>query len=426
MELRQHIRLEIEQVQLRASSQSRHLAWTFRAFLMTFACLMSAPVNRAQENRAASERIGENEARARVGTAETETLVRVELRGRKNWRGIKAGTVLEGCLTLPIYEGREMEAPAGSQVRVTVESTEKIREAMGFWKKTGRVITRAFDPFETSHPGEFRVNLKSAELMTPTGDRVALNAQGLRGRSGVIIRPKTKSGKLEKERGKTEAILVMTVRAKGLHLDGANPSIEARDAERTEHRTLAYMLTELRASTSREGDIFEAQLAEPARIEGRTVVAGTVVEGRVTRSVPPRMLSRAGKLALKLERMRIEGKDSMRVDGSLSGAESNGSARFALDDEGTLRGRKPGVWNGLVDLGYAYLVGKMADDVSEAPIRAVGGVMSDAAVANASRYVGITTAVVFLLTRHGRDVYVPKYAVIEIDFGQEETRRVLN
>jgi len=34
--------------------------------------------------------------------------------------------------------------------------------------------------------------------------------------------------------------------------------------------------------------------------------------------------------------------------------------------------------------------------------------------------------VVFLLTRHGRDVYVPKYAVIEIDFGQEETRRVLN
>jgi hypothetical protein len=140
MELRQYIRLEIEPVQLRVSSQSRHLAPTFRVFLLTFACLMSAPVNRAQENRAASERIGENEARARVGTVETETLVRVELRGRKNWRGIKAGTVLEGCLTLPIYEGREMEAPAG-QVRLTVESTEKIREAMGFWKKTGRVIT---------------------------------------------------------------------------------------------------------------------------------------------------------------------------------------------------------------------------------------------------------------------------------------------
>ena len=258
MGLRQHIRLEMEQVvaglsrlsglctrersesslpgtfgnegtvetsprelQLRASSQIRHTAWTFRV-LVTFACVMAAPVNKAQENRAASERLGENEASARVGTAETETLVRVELRGRKNWRGIKTGKVLEGCLALPIYEGREMEAPAGTQVRVTVESTEKIREVMGFWKKTGRVITRAFNPFETSHPGEYRVNLKTAELMTPTGDTVVLNAQGLRGRSGVIIRPKAKSGKPEEERGKTEAILVMAVRPKGLHLDGAN------------------------------------------------------------------------------------------------------------------------------------------------------------------------------------------------------------
>jgi hypothetical protein len=46
--------------------------------------------------------------------------------------------------------------------------------------------------------------------------------------------------------------------------------------------------------------------------------------------------------------------------------------------------------------------------------------MSDAAVANAARYVGITTAVVFLITRNGRDVYVPKYAVIEIDFAERK------
>jgi len=49
--------------QLRASSQIRHPPWTFRVFLVTFACVMAAPVNRAQENRAASERLGENEGR---------------------------------------------------------------------------------------------------------------------------------------------------------------------------------------------------------------------------------------------------------------------------------------------------------------------------------------------------------------------------
>jgi hypothetical protein len=44
--------------------------------------------------------------------------------------------------------------------------------------------------------------------------------------------------------------------------------------------------------------------------------------------------------------------------------------------------------------------------------------MSDAAVANAARYVGLGTAAVFLVTRHGRDVYLPKYSLIAIDFGR--------
>jgi hypothetical protein len=75
--------------------------------------------------------------------------------------------------------------------------------------------------------------------------------------------------------------------------------------------------------------------------------------------------------------------------GILSAAEADAQARFALDEEGTLHGRKPGVVNGLVDLGYAYFLGKVSDDISETPIRAIGATMSDAAVANAARYVGL-------------------------------------
>ncbi len=44
--------------------------------------------------------------------------------------------------------------------------------------------------------------------------------------------------------------------------------------------------------------------------------------------------------------------------------------------------------------------------------------MSDAAVANAARYVGLGTSLAFLITRHGRDVYLPKYALIEIELGR--------
>ena len=106
--------------------------------------------------------------------------------------------------------------------------------------------------------------------------------------------------------------------------------------------------------------------------------------------------------------------EPLRVGGSLSAAEADRQARFALDQEGRLHGRKPGRLNGLVDLGYAYFLGKVSDDISEAPLHAIGASMSDAAVANAARWVGLGASLTFLLTRR----YLPQYALIEIDLGR--------
>jgi hypothetical protein len=73
------------------------------------------------------------------------------------------------------------------------------------------------------------------------------------------------------------------------------------------------------------------------------------------------------------------------------------------------------------------IAGSFSSNISETPIRAIGAAMSDAAVANAARYVGLGTATIFLVTRHGRDVYLPKYAVIKIDFGRvNETAAAAN
>jgi hypothetical protein len=72
----------------------------------------------------------------------------------------------------------------------------------------------------------------------------------------------------------------------------------------------------------------------------------------------------------------------------------------------------------LVDLSIAYAVGKVTDDIAETPIRAVGAAMSDAAVANVARYFGLGASAVFLVTRHGRDVRLPQYSEIEVDFGR--------
>lgn len=384
--------------------------------LAVLPCGLYAQERAAQETRAVATAPG-----ASVLPVESDSLARVDFPGHKSWGRVEKGAVLEGRLTLPLYAGEHVVAPAGSAIRVTVNSTEKIRESLGFWRKTGHVIVRAFNPLETSRPTEYRVELSAADLLLPTGEAMPLDARVLRANSAVMVVPKTKSSpspSAAREKNKASSTLLLALREEALFPVAAQRSATSLGALGNQRAARAFLQTAMRASMNHEGDKFTAQLAEPMLIAGRVFAPGSVVEGTVVRSVAPRMLSRAGKLSLRVERILPHDGEPLRVSGSLSSAEADTQARFALDDEGTLHGRKPGIANGLVDLGYAYALGKVSDDIAETPIRAIGASMSNAAVANAARYVGLGTAVAFLITRHGRDVYLPKYALIEIDFGR--------
>jgi hypothetical protein len=347
-------------------------------------------------------------------------LVHVDFPGIRSWRHVAKGTVLEGHLSVPLYAGENIVAPADNAVRVTVKSVEKMRENLGFWRKTGRTIVRAFNPLGTSLPTEYRVELSAADLLLPTGETLPLEARVLRASSGGLVQPKAKSAEaaVAQEKNKTTGTLLVALRGDALFSAPAEPSLASATTAGERRVVSAYLLTALRASLNHEGDPFRAELAEPVRVAGRVFAPGTLMEGTIVRSVAPRMLSRAGKLSLRVERIVPQEGESLRVSGSLCAAEADAQARFALDDEGTLHGRKPGIVNGLVDLGYAYALGKVSDDLAETPIRAIGASMSNAAVANAARYVGLGASVAFLLTRHGRDVYLPKYALIEFDLGR--------
>jgi len=378
--------------------------------------LVSAQEHAAEEARSPGSARG-----ASVLHVESESLLRVGFPSHKSWAQVKKGAVLEGRLSLPLYSDECMAAPADSPIRVTVNSVEKIREDVGFWRKTGRAIVRAFHPTETSHPTEYHVELSAAELLLPTGEVLPLDARVLRAGSGVMVQPKTKPGQPQvaaHEKSEVSGTLLVALRREALFSVPAEAALTSVTTAEDQHAARAYLLTALRASLNHAGDTFRAQLAEPVRIGGRVFTPRTVVEGTVIRSVPPRMFSRAGRLYLRVDRILPPVGEPVRVGGSLSAAEADAQARFALDEEGTLHGRKPGMINGLVDLGYAYAMGKVSDDISETPIRAIGASMGDAAVANAARFVGLGTAVAFLVTRHGRDVYLPQYALIEIDFGR--------
>jgi hypothetical protein len=403
----------------------------FTKMLLAFYTLAILPCVLGAQEHAAEEKVPVSAAPAGpTAHVQSETLVRAVFLGPKSWARVGKGSKLEGRLSLPLYAGEEMVAPSDSVVRITVNSAEKIREPLGFWRKSGRAIVRAFNPLETNHPAEYHVELGAADLLTPWGEVRPLEVRVLRASSGVMVRPK--SGSLKSagtERGKNEAgnILLMAWSREASSLVTAWHSLAPVNAASEQRSGRAYMLTGLRASTNQQGDTFRAQLAEPVRIGGRVFAPGTAVEGTVVRRVPPRMLSRAGRLDLRVDRIVPTEGEPLQVGGSLSAAEADAQSRFALDEEGTLHGRKPGMLNGLVDIGYAYFVGKVSDDIAETPIRAIGAAMSDAAVANAARYVGLGSSLVFLITRHGRDVYMPQYSLIEIDFGRvNETSAAAN
>ena len=137
----------------------------------------------------------------------------------------------------------------------------------------------------------------------------------------------------------------------------------------------------------------------------------------MVRRKPPRILSRAGSLYVRVERI-VSPKQTVTVAGFLAATETGASTPPVLEEEGILRGRKPGLKNAVVDLCIAYALGKGIDDAAETPIRSVASSMGHAAVANAARYFGMGASAIFLVSRHGRDVRLPKYAELEIAFGR--------
>lgn len=392
-------------------------------FLALIAAIaVNSSIASAQERRA--QPVGDSPARSATLPLPSGMLIPVNL-NVKDWKHAKSGQVLEGHLSLPLYGSQQTIVPAGTTVRVTIESVERVRPNGGTWKTIGRGIVKAFNPLDKSASPQYHVKLRSAEIVGPEEVAVPMQAEVLLASTSLIVRPqeershKTTHSSASKKSNSREVHSRLLLRLEEpIEWQGPAFSADSGEAQTAQGaRGRAFLLDGLSASQTQEGDRFHAVLAEPVRLGGQTFDAGSVVEGSVMRRAPPRMLSRAGSLYLRVDRLTSQ-QQTIAVDGSLVAAESGTGTPPVLDEEGILHGRKPGVKNALVDLGIAYVVGKASDDIAETPIRAVGAAMSDAAVANAARYFGLAGSAIFLVTRHGRDVRLPQYAEIEIDFGR--------
>jgi hypothetical protein len=351
------------------------------------------------------------------------TLMQVELERRARWRHLAPNSVLEGRLILPVFAGNEIAVSKGTKVALTIESAKRAGNDSGKWRKAGNAVVRAFNPLEKGRPPEYVIQLSKTELVTPQG-KVVVAATALRAGYAAMIKPRvaksgeglqtTENAASGSMKGRQTVVLQVD---QGVSVPTPSVRSEREDAS-GKRKARAFLLTQLSSSQSKKDDVFQARLAEPVRLGDKLFEAGSLLEGRVSQSTRPRMLSRAGSLYLRVDRITSPQGTSIAVDGTLGAVEAEPGAKYVLDEEGGLRGLKPGVKNALVDLSVAYAIGKVVDDVAETPIRAVAAAMSDAAVANTARYFGLGASAVFLVTRHGRDVYLPQYSTIEMDFGR--------
>lgn len=376
----------------------------------------------------------------------TPVYLRIELADGLKVSHLKPGNVVEGRLTNDVYRGETALFPAGSRVRLTVDKMLRRRkEPNDHWPW----VVRLFLPRHENYP-----TFRSAIVILPDGSEVPLPVSflSLRKERNIHVHvgekaesevepsstaslaesPKDQSfpSPRAKSRGKKKPRQILTLEAR------VPPSGQAEALSTDEFAapnppagpvTLAagtqvqvILLQTLSASKSRPGDLFLARVIQPVRLASDIVLPeGTLVEGRVLSRKPPRMLSRAGNLEIDFSRLILPGGGKVPVEASVAAAELDRRSHTKIDREGKLTGDHPGKAWMLINLGVSGGMAKVSDDASQLILEAILSTATDASTAGTARIVGACVSGIFLLTRHGRDVVLPKYTEMTISFDRQ-------
>jgi len=169
------------------------------------------------------------------------------------------------------------------------------------------------------------------------------------------------------------------------------------------------------ASQSRPGDSFQARLVEPVRLDSKVVLPeGTLLRGKVVSRTPPRMLSRAGSILLVFTDLTLPGGMGVPMVASVTAAEVDQRSHTKIDPEGKLHGERPGRAWMAINLGVTGGIAKEADDTIQLIVEAVVSTATDASTAGVGRIVATCASGLFILTRHGRDVVLPRLTEMNI------------
>lgn len=381
---------------------------------------------------------------------QSSVYVKVQLANTVRVPALKTGDVVEGKLVQGVYSGSHELFPAGSPVHLTVDKLGRRRRVPNdHWPW----VIKAFTPRHENYP-----TFQTAAVTLPDGTQVPLRV------SLISLNHETEIHATRKKTGKNapeSAINAMVQNAVAhdgetalahtelnnvgsarvtkkrssavITLEAMNPACTASAASSKESFSASAMpdpvtlaagtlakiilLGGVSASKSRPGDSVQARLVEPVWLGLKVVLPeGTLLGGKVVKRTPPRVLSRAGSIMITFTDITLPGRPGIPAAASVTAVDLDQRSHTRIDPEGKLHGDRPGKAWMAINIGVTAGIAKEADDTIQLIIEAVVSSATDASTAGVGRIVATCASGLFLLTRHGRDVVLPRFTEMNIVF----------
>ena len=358
--------------------------------------------------------------------------VKVQLNNPLKLSKLKPGDVVEGKLARDVYSSDRQLFPAGSRVSLAVDHLKKRRKTPDdHWPWVVKIFTprhEKYPVFETASVSGAGGDSSLKVALISISRKREVHAQTKKKKSG---RPADETGEVEVSKpgglyGPTKLAMPMMV-LEAFSVEDAKPSstsaggaISTPDLSGLETLPAGtackiLLLGDVSASKSKPGDLVEARLLEPVFLNSRVVLpAGTLIEGKVVKKTPPRWGSRAGSLSLTFTGLTLPGGNVIAIAASLAGAELDRRSHTKIDSEGQLRGERPGMAWMAINIGVTAGLAKEVDDATQVIIEALVSTATDASTAGTARIVSSCISGIYMVSRHGRDVVLPRFTEMDI------------
>jgi hypothetical protein len=357
--------------------------------------------------------------------------MKVQLEKPLKFSKLKPGDLVEGSLARDVYSSDRELFSAGSHVRLAVDHMEKRRRiANDHWPW----VIKAFTPRHQLYP------VFKAATVSSAGTESTLQVSVLsisRMRDVHAQAKKKKPGQADNETTPVEvsktgglygpakmATPIMVLEASSVNgekaISGGDGSSSTPDLSVLQDlpagtKCKILLTSDVSASKSKPGDVIQARLLEPVLLNSRVALpAGTLIEGSVVKRTPPRWGSRAGSLALTFSGLTLPHGNQVPISASLAGAELDRRSHTRIDSEGQLRGEHPGKAWMAINLGVTAGVAKEADDTFQLIFEAIVSSATDASTAGTARIISSCASGIYMVTRHGRDVVIPRFTEMDI------------